>query len=236
MNPLNYNPKKAGKRWVSYFDRLGFGAYTLANSLVEVFCETCSFLSKAAESADEERSVECVWFSDTVIFYSTASGGSWKSWWAVQNVSQCFFEELLYSGMPARGAMAFGEFYADKPKGVFLGKALVDAHGVGEKFDWLGFVLHDSVIKQLTVPGIVPATSPRNPLRGYALWRPKYRDRNTGRLKTEAELVQALVPSSSLQSLKEMACAAKSKRNRRKYLNTIKFIEHSSPHGSPIPP
>jgi hypothetical protein len=236
MNPLNYNPRKAGNRWVAYFDRLGFSAYTCANSLVEVFCEARSFLNKAAESASQEGRVECVWFSDTVIFYSTSCSGSWRSWCAVQNVSQCFFEELLYSGMPARGAMAFGEFYADKPKGVFIGKALVDAHDLGEKYDWLGFVLHNSVITQLTSPGSAPGTSPCNPLRGYAWWRPKWRDRKTGLIKTGAEPVQALIPNSSLHAVRDMASAAKCARHRRKYLNTIKFVEHFGGGGAPTPP
>jgi hypothetical protein len=45
--------------------------------------------------------------------------------------------------------MACDEFYADKPNGVFLGKALVDAYEYGEKFNWIGFTLSPSVLSRL---------------------------------------------------------------------------------------
>ena len=142
MNFLDYDSTKAGRRWVSCFDRLGFGDYCKRNSLVEVFCATCGWLAQAEEQADYEHMVEFAWFSDTILFYSTDD--SWASHCAVTEVSESFFDEMLLAGVPARGGLAFGEFYADKARNIFLGNALVDAYNYGEKFDWLGFVLHSS--------------------------------------------------------------------------------------------
>ena len=86
-------------------------------------------------------------FSDTFLFWSTDD--SWASFRAVAEASRWFFDELIDSKVPLRGALAFGEFYGDKAKGLFFGKALVDACQCGEKYDWLGFVLHDSALKQM---------------------------------------------------------------------------------------
>ena len=69
MNSLDYDFSKSGKRWVSYFDRLGFGNYSSEHDLINVFCETCSWLAIAKQEGQYFANVELVWFSDTIIFY-----------------------------------------------------------------------------------------------------------------------------------------------------------------------
>ena len=71
MNALDYNPARAGKRWVACFDRLGFGNYCKNNALVDVFCETSYWLERAMEEAEDYKPMaELAWFSDTILFTS----------------------------------------------------------------------------------------------------------------------------------------------------------------------
>jgi hypothetical protein len=42
---------------------------------------------------------------------------------------------------PVTGALAIGDFYADKAKNIYIGEALIDAHDYTEKQDWIGLVL-----------------------------------------------------------------------------------------------
>ncbi len=86
MNALDYDSKKAGKRWVSYFDRLGFGDYCKNNSLIEVFLDTCYWLARAKEEMEYEADVEFAWFSDSILFYSADDSRS--SFQAVAGVSE----------------------------------------------------------------------------------------------------------------------------------------------------
>ena len=137
--PLDdYDFSNGGRRWVSYFDRLGFGRFIAEHHLLEIFCESSFCLREARRHGKDHANVEFAWFSDTVLFWSTDDSRS--SFCAVAEVSRWFFDELIDSKVPLRGALAFGEFYGDKAKGLFFGKALVDACQCGEKYDWLGFV------------------------------------------------------------------------------------------------
>jgi thermostable 8-oxoguanine DNA glycosylase len=46
--PLDdYDFSKRGKRWVSYFDRLGFGSFTVEHDLEEIFSEISFCLTEA---------------------------------------------------------------------------------------------------------------------------------------------------------------------------------------------
>jgi hypothetical protein len=227
MDTLDYDSSKAGKRWVSYFDRLGFGNYSKQNGLIDTFCETRSWLQLAKQESHDYANVEFVWFSDTIIFYSTDD--SRISFQAVAEASRCFFDELLDSKIPVRGALAFGDFYADKANGIFLGEALVDACKYGEKFDWLGFVLHPSALARMEEVG-----QPVSDLT-YRRWDAEFK---TGKPKTVAKesVVAYLVGPGSilpvsggnpyLNALEEMAGEVDCGSHKRKYLNTIQFLRH----------
>lgn len=215
---------------MSYFDRLGFGNLSREKDLVEVFNENRPFLARAMESAEDNGSVECVWFSDTIIFYSTDDSRS--SFWGVAEASETYFDELLYLGIPVRGAMAFGDFYGDGASGIYLGKALVDACEYGEKFNWLGFVLHPSALLRMPEVGQPPPSE-----LYYKRWDAEFKNRTTNGMEQETVCAYLVGPKSImptdgghpyLATLKEMARGASVEDHRRKYQNTIQFIESFS--------
>lgn len=227
MNSINYDFSKSGERWVSYFDRLGFGNYSSEHDLINVFCETCSWLAIAKQEKQYFDNVELVWFSDTIIFYSTDD--SRMSFQAVADASRSFFDELLDSKIPVRGALAFGDFYADKANNIFLGKALVDACKYGEKFDWLGFVLHSSALERMREVG-----QPVSDLT-YKRWNAEYKNQKTNAVAKEPVVAYLFGPGSImlvaggnpyLQALEEMAACTVCESHKRKYVNTIEFLKH----------
>jgi hypothetical protein len=68
MSLDDYDFSKGGKRWVSYFDRLGFGSFTAGHDLVETFSEISFYLSEAIRHGQDHANVEFAWFSDTFLF------------------------------------------------------------------------------------------------------------------------------------------------------------------------
>ena len=225
----NYDSSKSGKRWVSCFDRLGFENYSRQHDLISVFYETCSWLERARQEGQHYANVEFAWFSDTVIFYS--SDDSRMSFQAVAGTSRAFFDELLLCRIPVRGALAFGDFYADKANNLFLGMALVDAYKYGEKFDWLGFVLHPSALKRMEEVG------QRVSDLTYKRWDGEFKNSKTKAVEMESTLAYLVGPGSImpvdggnpyLGALEAMASCADCESHKRKYENTIRFLQHFS--------
>jgi len=225
----DYDFSKGGKRWVSYFDRLGFGQFTAEHGLVEIFSETSFCLSEARRHGQDFANVECAWFSDTFLFWSTDD--SRASCRAVAEASRWFFDGLIDSKVPLRGALAFGDFYGDKANGLFFGKALVDACHCGEKYDWLGFVLHESALKQMAEVG-----QPVSDLC-YKRWDAKFKKTKTNSVEKESVVAYLPGPGSirpvpevggnpCLEAVEGMASWTECEGHRRKYENTIRFIKH----------
>jgi len=143
---LDCDLSKMGKKWVSCFDLLGFSNFVRKRGTIETFTLIRWCLGEADFFARLNK-IDFVWFSDTFIFYTLDDSAD--SFCAIADTSYSFFDEAFLANLPLRGAMAFGEFYPDKANGVFLGKALVDAYSYGERFNWLGFVHHQSALDQM---------------------------------------------------------------------------------------
>jgi hypothetical protein len=67
-----------------------------------------------------------------------------------------------------RGAVSCGEFFADKPNQIFLGRALVEALEYGERYNWIGFTLSLSAEQQLKQFGL------QLPMLNYRKWEAEF--------------------------------------------------------------
>jgi hypothetical protein len=56
------------------------------------------------------------------------------------------FEQIL----PARSALAYGEFHADPEFNIYCGNSLVEAYETSESQDWIGAVVSDSLDQDVT--------------------------------------------------------------------------------------
>jgi hypothetical protein len=150
-------------RWVSYFDLLGFSKIVNKGSWIDVWLPYSEAIKEVKKEYGFEPPVERIWFSDTFIFYSTDDEK--QSFPSFEEISRSFIYRLTERGIPVRGAMSFGKFYANKENNIFFGPALVEAYKYGEQQDWIGFILTPSAVSQMEKIGL-PICERLN----YAYW------------------------------------------------------------------
>ena len=139
--------KLSHKKWVAYFDLLG-SKNREASELYEIY-RTC--LQEAEWNTHQIDAVQIAYFSDTFLLYTPDD--SKKSLNGIDMAACGFFDDLIDRDIPVRGAMACNEFYPDRTNGIYLGRALVEAHKFGEKYNWLGFVLHPLALEAIAQTG-----------------------------------------------------------------------------------
>jgi hypothetical protein len=234
-----------GNCWVAYFDILGFKKLLeeeTKKSSLDVFFQIdyLDILWKLKEKEQYWPDIVFVhWFSDTFIFYTI--DGSPKSLSCIETSATHFFVDVISANsaaMALRGALGFGEFYADKEKGIYGGPAFIDAYQYAEKQHWIGLVISPNARVALQKINRCP------PDRG------KYREYDVP-IKTKEKNIKSEVVikieteklfSCEMQkyghdvekSIKEMQREAKTKLDRSEYdkvkaiyENTLKFIRYT---------
>jgi len=223
----DFDFSKAGKRWVAYFDLLGFKESVKNHSLIDVhgLLDTC--LSELGQSVEGLPGLEFTSMSDTFLLYTADL--SRRGFCAITCASRAFCDELSVRQIPIRGAVAFGELYADRAKGLFFGKALNEAYEWGEMFQWVGLVLHPTALTRMKEVG--QAVSKLY----YKRWPLPFKDRKTKTVRTRSVVAYLMGPGSImpvvggnpyLEAFEEMAARTKGKDHKRKPKNTIEFIKH----------
>jgi hypothetical protein len=159
-NRLNIEWNRIGKKWVACFDLLGFSELVKDINLVNVFYRWEVCLNELHTTLKRYPTLGFAHFSDTFLIY--APDASKNSFVCIEGCSRWFFQYVILRQFPLRGALACDEFYADKPNGVFLGKALVEAHEFGEQFNWIGYTLCPSALSRFQDPEISFPPCPAN--------------------------------------------------------------------------
>jgi len=225
-NQTQFDPANYAVRWVSYIDLLGFTELVRTKSWIDVF----SYYTKAVEHFIEdfgfEPRIEKTWFSDTFLLYSRGNAPS--SFAAIEATTRWFVYYLISDGIPVRGAMAYGDFYADKENNIFFGQALIEAYHYGENQDWIGFVLCPSAVNQMAAIGL-----PANKRLNYAYWNIPYKKHKKADGILQKSLPAYIIGGSveingrnpCLDKLLEMKGKLTDSGLVKKYENTISFIE-----------
>ena len=148
-----------GKRFVAFFDILGFSSWVENIGSKEVFTYVRGFLNLMVRASlpesivNQDMSVELsksdigyINFSDSILFYSVDDSYQClktmlKICGEFMNVVICGPSRML------RGAIAHGEFYADPKVNAYVGKALIDAINLEGDQEWIGLSLHKSMEK-----------------------------------------------------------------------------------------
>jgi hypothetical protein len=203
--------KLSRKKWVAYFDLLG-SKDREALELYEIY-RTC--LQEAEWNTHQIDVVQITYFSDTFLLFTPDD--SKKSLNSIDMAARGFFDDLIDRDIPVRGGMACNEFYPDNANGIYLGKALVEAHEIGEKYNWLGFVLHQSALDAMAKTGRT-ATD-----RGhYKKWNAEFRNKPGSTFCNEE--VTAYFSLNNLENLKSLARQVEDEY-KEKYFNSIAFLE-----------
>jgi hypothetical protein len=144
---LDIDWSQIGKKWVACFDLLGFSEFVKGNDLFSVFYRWELCFAQFQNNLRNHPKLNYAHFSDTFLIY--ASDDSLGVFHHIESCSRWFFDHALLYRLPLRGAMACNELYADRANGVFLGKALVEAHEYGQQFNWIGYTLAPTVLARL---------------------------------------------------------------------------------------
>ncbi len=147
-----FDPTHYCKRWVAYYDLLGITDRIESGDHRGVFEALARAIEEAKKQADYLKQARCAWFFDSFIIYNNSERDS--DYPAIELFVRRFAYALIVNEIPMRGAIAWGEFYADQEHSLYFGQALVEAHRYGEAQDWLGLVYCPTVVERLKSLGI----------------------------------------------------------------------------------
>jgi len=155
-NVPDFDPSKARRKWLSYFDLLAWSGFCGKADLSTIFEVYRHALKELNERGKGWPQIARAWASDTFLFYSTDD--SPEAFQVIEHLSRWFEALMLNQEIPLRGALACGDFYADENSRLFFGKALVEAHQYAEGQNWIGFVLSPSAKRRASQLRLLPSS------------------------------------------------------------------------------
>lgn len=139
-------------RYVLFLDILGFSDLVESRGAEEVYETINKALAAFGRWEELNRLFRTIYFSDTFIFYQEPKGyGDW-AFLDVYAIGGMILSALLARGIPARGAISFGEFEVRSDESakhqVYFGRALIEAYRAEQKESWIGI----SILKSAWFP------------------------------------------------------------------------------------
>ncbi len=225
MGKIEFNKKHMAIRWLGYFDLLGTKKIISTNNHLSVFSVYGNAIEQFKNMKNTIPDIQPLWFSDTFMIYSEDM--SINGFGEVSHIASWVCYDLIMKGIPVRGSISYGEFYADKDNSLFFGKPLIEAYEYGEAQDWLGFILCPSVENILISQGFFSDQS-----SAYVYSNIPYKKVlcNKSKLKLKRNLPACILgcwlpidyQSDFLKKLNQMK--VDNSKYKRKYRNTIDFI------------
>ena len=152
LQEITINDSYIASRWVACLDLLGIKKLIGEAYWVRVFDVYAEAVNHFQRDAFDGHLIRRITFSDSFILYTTDESA--LSYRALDSFIRYFIVTLISKKIPIRGAMSFGELYADDAHGLYFGKALIEAYKISESQDWIGFVLCETASCQLKKVGL----------------------------------------------------------------------------------
>ncbi len=146
-------------RYVGFIDIMGFKDMVARSTHEEIYVmmQEIESTKKANEnikwSGNEEPKVMSTFYSDSIILYS--KDDSEDSARVIINTISALTNDLISSGIPHKGALAFGNMTLDNKKSIYFGQPLIDAYLLQEELVMYGIVLHSSAEAEIDKLGIL---------------------------------------------------------------------------------
>ena len=146
-----------GKRFVAFFDLLGFGSWVENDGSMEVFTYVRGFLDLMVRASlpgsvvHPNMSVDVpspdlgyVMFLDSIVFYSRDD--SYECLKTMLAVCGEFMNSVICGpSRMVRGAIAYGDFFVDPEVSAYVGQALIDGYRLEGQQGWLALSLDASL-------------------------------------------------------------------------------------------
>lgn len=142
-------------RYVAHLDILGMSeivdkdldeAWGMLSDLVAVRDHINTLALEFRDTGDTvniQDAIKIVTFSDTIVLYTKTHSQSELRTMIVLVAEM--FHKAIVSCVPVRAGISLGKFYFNDLKSMYAGPALIEAYRVGERSQWLGITLADSV-------------------------------------------------------------------------------------------
>lgn len=142
-------------RYVAHIDILGMSelvakdldeAWGMLSDLVAVRDHANALALEFTDTGDTvniQDTIKIVTFSDTIVLFTKTHSQSELR--AMIVLVTEMFHKAIVSCVPVRVGISLGKFYFNDIKSMYAGPALIEAYRVGERSQWLGISLADSV-------------------------------------------------------------------------------------------
>lgn len=145
-------------RYVALLDILGFRDLMRKRSITKIATDVDKLFSRSGDHGLSWSSLKMTGrscgvaragrahFSDTILLWTTPILSEDEGHTAtVLAFSRTVADLVLHgflSGLPLRGAIAYGECLIDEPKHLFIGQPIVDAYELETQQKWIGVAIH----------------------------------------------------------------------------------------------
>jgi hypothetical protein len=138
---------KTVKRYVAYFDIMGFKDMVLRSTHDEIYEMMKNIDQQLKQNISIDwggkenlNLVNVTMYSDSIIIYS--KDDSVASLDAIVCTVSSLTSDLLIEAIPHKGALAFGTMTIDMENSIFFGQPLIDAFLLQEELNYYGTVVH----------------------------------------------------------------------------------------------
>lgn len=151
-------------RYVLLLDILGFSDLVTSKGSEEVYATINKVLTAFGRWEIQNQSFRTIYFSDTFVFYQDSKGYRSCSFLDIYAIGGMVLSALLANGIPARGAISFGEFEVRNDESekhqVYFGRAFIEAYQAERKENWIGITILKSAWHpyENEKPGIIEAS------------------------------------------------------------------------------
>lgn len=161
-------------RLIAYIDIMGFKDMVARENHSKIY-ELMQTIHSSIENnlkinwikkiIDNDKYIYITMYSDSIIIYSKDS--TYESCYSFTCAVSSLISDLFITGIPHKGAVAFGQITLDIEKSIFFGQPLIDSFLLQESINYYGVVLHSSaeqfyyqfVPSDHTVPFVISALS-----------------------------------------------------------------------------
>lgn len=148
-------------RYLLFLDILGFSQIVETKGTREIYSVIDGALKAFCRWEKLNGLFKTMYFSDTFLFYQEQKGyGRW-AFLDVYAIGGMVLSALLAAGIPARGAISFGEFEVQLDStgrhSIYFGKALIEACRAERREKWIGITILPSAWEPFEAeqPGII---------------------------------------------------------------------------------
>lgn len=150
-------------RYLLFLDILGFSELVESNGAQEIYAVIDDTLKAFGRWEELNTLFKTIYFSDTFLFYQKPKGYREWAFLDIYAISGMVLSALLAAGIPARGAISFGEFEVELDSTgrhqVYFGKALIEAYKAEGREKWIGISILPSAWEpyEAQAPGTIDA-------------------------------------------------------------------------------